>query len=130
MDDAERKLNEDAGVSYDSTAPRYYFKGIYLYVKPFASQTVDIRYKKVPVDMSLGPLESTSDDTACALNQQVQDIIVVLATSLALEAAGETVRASIVRNRAETMVKTLNSGFTTFTPVSLEVAAVARGDRF
>ena len=55
--DDERKENEDKGLSYYKSDPVFYLEGLSLYVKPFADQTLDLCYKKIPTDMAFGQLQ-------------------------------------------------------------------------
>lgn len=53
----KRRANEDASVTYYTSAPVYYFEAGNLYVHPFAAQTIDLCYKKIPTDMAFGQLQ-------------------------------------------------------------------------
>lgn len=52
LTDEKRRANEDASVTYYTSAPVYYFEGKYLYVLPFSGYTADILYKRLPEPMA------------------------------------------------------------------------------
>lgn len=54
LTDDERRVNENADVTYSATEPYHHFYGNYLYLLPFAGVTLDLEYKKEPTEMSLG----------------------------------------------------------------------------
>jgi hypothetical protein len=54
LTDEDRRVDEDASVSYSESDPRFYFIGTDLHVVPYSGYTADITYKAVPTAMALG----------------------------------------------------------------------------
>ncbi|KKM65004.1 hypothetical protein LCGC14_1495670 [marine sediment metagenome] len=55
----EIRANEDVSLTYSTQDPRFYFRGNTLYVLPYASASIDIRYKGKPEDMWVNAQEIT-----------------------------------------------------------------------
>lgn len=122
-----RQANEQASYVYSSENPFCYYQGKYIYILPADTVAIDLLYKAEPTEMSLGSAEGSADDVDCALNAEVQDIIITLAVGLALEYGDEIVRGRALRDRGEEMIKQLNGEYAPTSPVKLEVGGVARG---
>lgn len=70
-------VQNDLGRSWTGDHPAYYVRGGTVYILPYSGYTIDVYYRKEPVQMAVAA--KVADDTVCELNAMFHPLIVGLA---------------------------------------------------
>ena len=122
LDEEDRREVTELSITFPSSRPAFWFIGTGLYLNPYTygSTTGVIRYKGTPT--------AITDSVACALNDDIQDIIVEYAVYIGLKtlAASEGSNARLnaalsVKAMAEGMISSNTNNYTAPRRIRFEV---------
>ncbi len=126
LTDEKRREEEEAGTVYSTGDPVFYFEGEKLYIRPCDGQTVDLVYKKQPVEMAFSDTQGVAD-TSCALKDSLQDLVITKAVAVGLAWNGQLAEASVYDQETDNAIKRLNARTIQIEPARLEVGRMRRG---
>jgi len=111
--------NSDDSATYTSQHPKMWWRGNLLYVRPYSGYTIDILYKAEPTTMAL-------PDTACALSDAMEDVILEIAEARAVRGIDRIASRQIAAHASD-MIEEYSSGYAPIENANLEVVKLYGG---